>query len=519
MKMYDKSIVASGHKLVSEAAAEILRSGGNAFDAVVAAGFASAVVEPALTSLGGGGLMVGHDQKSGQDVFYDFFVDTPGLGRENDVFEPDFFAVTVDFSGSSQDFNIGSGSVAVPGTLKGLLHIHKRLGWMDLSDVVHPAKTFAATHTLNEQQGHFLKLLYPIMTLDPRGRAIYQPDDNYLQPGDEVRNRNIKDFIDRLVIEGDDCFYHGEIATQIENEMQERGGLLTAKDLATYKVIERKPLTISYKDYKFLTASEPSMGGTLIALSLLLRQKQGVAHSHVWGSAHQLEATVNTMQEVERLRLSGITNPESLEEFISQNGKFNMADSEMAGTRQFNRGTTHVSIADSEGNCASMTCSNGEGSGYFAPGTGVMLNNMMGEDDLHPEGFHSSPPGERVFSMMSPSLLIKDGVVKLVIGSGGSKRIRTAVSQVLTQVVDYDKTLKDAVDAPRMYLDEDCLQVEPGFSHAVIEDIGNKYPVNLWAEKDVYFGGVHAVIPGKEGAGDPRRGGAVVHVPAHIDEK
>lgn len=513
MKMYDESIVASGHTLVSEAAAEILRNGGNAFDAVVAAGFASAVVEPALTSLGGGGLMIGHDQKTGQNVYFDFFVNTPGIGRENDSLKPDFFAVTVDFSGSSQDFNIGSASVAVPGTLKGLLHIHKKLGWMDLRDVLHPAKKYAARHILNTQQGHFLKLLYPIMTLDQKGRAIYQPDGNFLQPGDEVRNRNIQDFIDRLIFEGDDCFYRGDIAAQIEQDMLERGGLLTAKDLAAYQVIERKPLGITYKGYEFLTASEPSMGGTLIALSLLLRQRHGLSEAPVWGSAKQLETTVDTMQEVERLRLSGITNPQSLEKFMSQENIMSMAKSGVAGPPQFNRGTTHVSVADSEGNCASMTCSNGEGSGYFASTTGVMLNNMMGEDDLHPEGFHSSPPGERVFSMMSPSLLIKDGLVKLVIGSGGSKRIRTAISQVLTQVVDYGRTLQDAVDAPRMYLDGECLQIEPGFNSAAIEDIGNKFIVNLWAEKDVYFGGVHAVIPGKEGAGDPRRGGTVVHVP------
>jgi gamma-glutamyltranspeptidase / glutathione hydrolase len=169
------------------------------------------------------------------------------------------------------------------------------------------------------------------------------------------------------------------------------------------------------------------------------------------------------------------------------------------------------------GNCASMTCSNGEGSGYFAPDSGVMLNNMMGEDDLHPDGFHSAEPGERVFSMMSPSLLLKDGHVQLVIGSGGSKRIRTAVSQVLKQVVDFNRPLQQAVDAPRLYLDEDCLQVEPGFSESALSAVKDRLPVNIWPEKDVYFGGVHAVLPGVEGAGDPRRGGAVVIVSQNED--
>ena len=140
MRRYDRSIVASGHQLASEAAGKILAAGGNAFDAVVAAGFVSAVAEPALTSLGGGGFMVGHSEKTGQNMCFDFFVDTPGRGREGDIFDPDFFKITVDFGGSSQDFNVGLGSVAVPGTLKGLLHIHRKLGSMKLSEVVSPGK-------------------------------------------------------------------------------------------------------------------------------------------------------------------------------------------------------------------------------------------------------------------------------------------------------------------------------------------------------------------------------------------
>ena len=156
-----------------------------------------------------------------------------------------------------------------------------------------------------------------------------------------------------------------------------------------------------------------------------------------------------------------------------------------------------------------MTCSNGEGSGYFAPGTGVMLNNMMGEDDLHPEGFHSSPPGERVASMMSPSLLMQGERVKLVIGSGGSKRIRTAISQVLSQVVDFGRGLQTAVEAPRLYWDGEVTQIEPGFSEEAIAELKKVGKVNIWELQDVYFGGVHAVIPGLDGAGDQRRGGAV----------
>lgn len=505
MSKYDRSIVASGHSLVSKAAGEILAAGGNAFDAVVGAGFASAVLEPALTSLGGGGLMVGFSEDIGEDFFFDFFVDTPGLGLDHENVDPDFFAVTVDFSGSSQDFNVGAGSVAVPGTLKGLFHIHSRLGKMDLVDVIHPAKEFAAGHILNDQQAHFLKLLYPIMTLTSSGKAIYEPRGEYLRAGDQCINRDMVSFLDQLAIEGDSCFYKGDIARAIDREMRDRGGLLTAADLAAFEVKERKPLRVPYRKGTLLTAPEPSMGGTLIGLSLSLLAGQDAGGTD-WGSRSHLLRTVGLMTEVERLREEGVTTPANLYTFIDNGEIFGDACERV---RLFSRGTTHVSVADRYGNCASMTCSNGEGSGYFAPGTGVMLNNMMGEDDLHPEGFHSSPPGERVYSMMSPSLLLEEGHVRLVIGSGGSKRIRTAISQVLSQVVDFERGLQRAVDSPRLYLDEGLLQIEPGFDREALQALESILPINVWQQKDVYFGGVHAVIPGEEGAGDPRRGGAV----------
>ena len=508
MRRYDRSIVASGHRLVSRAAGQILAAGGNAFDAVVAAGFVSAVAEPALTSLGGGGFMVGHNEKTGQSMCFDFFVDTPGRGRENHVFTPDFFPVTVEFGNSFQDFNIGLGSVAVPGTLKGLLHIHKRLGHMPLADVILPAKQAAQQHKINEHAAHFLKLLHPIMTLTERGRQIYEPGGSYLGFGDTLKNPEIVDFLDQLSREGTESFYLGEIARQIDQEMRHGDGFLTARDLAAYEVKERKPLQVPYRDHQFITVPEPSMGGTLIALSLSLMAGQA-QKDYPWGSAEHLLDTVGVMQQVEGLRETGVITPLALQQFVQ-----NQTDvaASVEKIRLFSRGTTHVSVADNKGNCAGMTCSNGEGAGYFAPGTGIMLNNMMGEDDLHPEGFHSSPPGERVFSMMSPSLLLKDGQVQLVIGSGGSKRIRTAVSQVLSQVVDFKRPLQQAVDAPRLYLDGECLQLEPGFSEAAVKSLQAQLPVNLWSTKDVYFGGVHAVIPGIAGAGDPRRGGSVVSV-------
>ncbi len=510
MSLYKRSVVATGHELVSQAAADLLKAGGNAFDAVVAAGFAGAVAEQTLTSLGGGGFLLartceGTDPPC-REIFFDFFVDTPGRGLAV-VPEPHFFPVTVNFGGSGQDFNIGLGSVAVPGTLKGLLHVHDRLGRLDLADVLQPATQLAKGHTLNDFQSGFLKLLHPIMTMTETGCNLYEPDGRYMQLGDVLVNREMADFLDMLAHDHGRSFYKGDIARAIDRDMREGQGFLTYKDLAGYEVIERKPLRVPYRGRTLLTGPPPSLGGSLIGLSLsLLEQMEPL---ETWGSPEHVLRTTGLMREVERLRNMGVSTPEGLKEFLATGKVAESTDR----IRQFSRGTTHISIADRDGNVASMTCSNGEGSGYFAPGTGVMLNNMMGEDDLHPEGFHESPPGKRVASMMSPSVLVKDdGSVELVMGSGGSKRIRTAMTQVLSQIVDFGYSIEDAVHAPRLHWDGSMLQVEPGFSDAAVRELSKRLPVNVWQELNVYFGGVHTVIPGETGVGDPRRGGSVAVV-------
>ena len=493
MKKLSKAIVATGHPLVSGAAVEILKKGGNAFDAAVGAGFAGAVAEQTLTSLGGGGFLLARTNQ-GEEVLFDFFTDTPGRGLTNNDLDPHFFPVTIHFPGSDQDFNIGLGSVAVPGNLKGFLHVHKRLGRLPLEEILQPAILLASEGLeLNDWQGYFLNLLEPIVTHSPVGRKLYTLDGACAKQGDHITNPEIADFLSQLPKDQGENFYNGDLAKTIGKDMQAGQGLLTAADLAAYKVIERTPLAIGYRDYTLLTNPHPSMGGSLIGLALSLLETQDMSIKY-HSPAHVLQSA-KLMTEVERLREQGI-NAQSMEKSGEK-------------LRQFSRGTTHISVADAEGNVASMTCSNGEGSGYFVPGTGVMLNNMMGEDDLHPEGFHSSPPGQRVSSMMSPSLLLKNNEVAMVIGSGGSKRIRTAITQVISSIVDFGIPVQQAVEAARIHWDGSIMQVEPGLPQESLDALQQHWPVNIWSAIDVYFGGAHTVLPDIAGGGDPRRGGSV----------
>ncbi len=480
--------VASGHPATTAAAAEVLRAGGNAVDACVAAGFAASVAEPTLTSLGGGGFLLARTA-AGEEVVFDFFVDTPGRGlaptRGALPGGLDFDEVVVSFSGADQGFHVGLGSVAVPGCLAGWLHAHRRMGRIPLAEVVAPARRLADEGVeINEQQAYLLRILEPILTRTADAAAIVAPGGRLLGRGDLLVNGALAAFLGQLDERG---FAEPSLAGRVDAEMRSSGGLLTAQDLTGYQVIERAPLEVQWRGHRLLTNPPPSFGGELVALGLLLLEDRA-GWPAAAGSIEHAVSLAEAMVATDDIRRAGDV-PGAL------------------ARRRSTGGTTHVSVRDGEGNVASMTTSNGEGSGWLFPGTGVMANNMMGEDDLHPDGFHAVPAGQRVASMMAPTVAVApDGTAELVVGSGGSKRIRTALVQVLAGVIDQGRDLADTVNAPRLHWDGEVLHAEPGWSEAALAALEDRWPVRRWEQRDLYFGGVHAVAPGVA-AGDPRRGG------------
>jgi gamma-glutamyltranspeptidase / glutathione hydrolase len=476
--------VASGHPATTAAAIDVLESGGNAVDACVAAGFAAAVAEPTLTSLAGGGFLLART-RAGEEVLFDFFVDTPGLGRPPRDAPLDFDEVVVRFSGAEQGFHVGLGSAAVPGCLAGLLHAHGRLGRVDLAVVTAPAQRLASQGVeVNDQQAYLLRILEPILTRTPEAAEIAAPGGRLLREGDRLTNPALAEFLGALDDRG---FAEPALTAAVERAMDAGGGLVTAEDISGYRVVEREPLAVQWRGHRLLTNPPPAFGGELVALSLLELEGRPGWPATIASEAHAT-ALAEAMIATDAVRAGGGVGEEL--------------------RRRSTGGTTHVSVADSEGGAASMTTSNGEGSGWLLPGTGVMANNMMGEDDLHPGGFHTTRPGERVASMMAPSLVVDaDGLVRLVVGSGGSKRIRTALAQVIAGVVDQGRALIDAVEAPRIHWDGERLHVEPGWPDGVVGVLEARWPLTRWPQRDLYFGGVQAVAPAHEAAADPRRGG------------
>jgi gamma-glutamyltranspeptidase / glutathione hydrolase len=498
-------VVAAGHPATLEAAATVLRAGGNAYDAVIAAGFAASVAEPCLSSLGGGGFLLA-STAAGRRTLFDFFVDTPGRARDTTGHLPHLEPVTLRFGGAEQVFHVGHASVAVPGCLAGYLHVHRRLGRAPLSVVVEPALQLARTGVvIGPDQGSVVRLLRPIFARGTDAARMFVPDDVEFSDTAAVTNPALADFLGAVADGTVTGFDDPDVIGPIVQDMDAAGGLLTAEDLRAYAVVEREPLRVDGRGWAVVTNPEPSYGGRLITRALRMLADEGPAGPA--GSGPRLEQFARVLDAVTRLHRDGDHDgPGDVE------GSGDHGDGEDVDRPRTARGTTHVSVVDRDGNLAAMTTSNGSGSGLSLGTTGVLANNIMGESDLHPAGFHRGPAGQRVGSMMAPSVLLRDGAPDVALGSGGSERIRSALTQTLAHLIDDRVDLRTAVLAPRIHVVDDVVQVEPGFAAEAVGELATARAVNVWSVTDLYFGGVHAVATDGDHAADPRRGGRSARV-------
>ncbi len=509
-------VIAAGHQKTAEAGIEILRSGGNAFDAAVAAILASFVAEPGFTSAAGGGFLLAHTH-SNRNILFDFFSQTPRQKRNpQDI---NFYPVEVNFGTVVQEFHIGLGSMAVPGNIAGIFHIHKKLGKLPLAVIAEPAIHYARNGIkLNPFQYHCLTdILAPIVTANKEGKSVFIFNNEPLEENGLLRMPEFADTLTYLIKAGERAFYEGDIALQLVKDCQELGGHLTLEDLRQYRVIEREPLPIDYRGNTLLTNPPPSSGGILIAFALKLLSSLDVA-SIGFGTTRHLEILAQVMQLTNESRKNGydkrLYHGNIAEEFLASQ-TFLQSQQALVETTNKWGSTTHISVIDRDGNAASVTTSNGEGSGYVIPGTGIMINNMLGEEDLNPHGFHQWQENRRISSMMAPTLVLQEGQPKIALGSGGSNRIRTAILQVISNILDFQMSAHAAVDSPRVHWERNIFNIEPGFPEAEGEALAlpPSDRVLRWQEKSLFFGGVHTVLETAdgaiEGAGDRRRDGVV----------
>jgi gamma-glutamyltranspeptidase/glutathione hydrolase len=459
--------IAAGHPLTAEAGGRVLAEGGNAVDAAVAAGFASWVTESALTGPGGGGFMLVHRASDRSTRLLDFFVAVPSGGVDPAAMD----AVDVVFdSRTTQVFMIGPASVAVPGTAAGLELAHRRFGSLPWRKLVEPAVDLARLGVeVTPTQAYLHDLL----------AAIVGPSPGV---GELLRNVDFAVTLERIAAEGTGFLYTGDVG----EALCETAPQITPDDLSSYRVITRRAVKTAFRGHEFASNPPPASGGVLIAYGLRRLEARGS-----FGAADVVE----TMRSQDEVR-------DSL--FQAQLYRGGLARRLVDAPSM----TTHISVVDGEGNAASLSCSLGSGSGVVVPGTGVFLNNMLGEPDL--AGSHR--PASRLTSMMAPSICFDGDRVRLVVGSAGSARLRGAIMQVVVNVLARGLGVGDAVESPRVHWDGDVVQAEGGADIGGIEAAG----VNEWQSTNLYFGGVNAVEVLRDAtlaaAGDPRRGGHAVVV-------
>ena len=446
-----RAAVAAGHPATAEAGLEILQEGGNAADAAVAASLASCVAETVMTGLLGGGH--GAVSWEGDVRMLDFFVAVPGLGvgrREVELVE-----LEVPFGAELVHYAVGIGSCAVPGVLAGLDELWRAHGSMPWPRLVEPALRLAREGVeMPPAHAACLEMLAPVMTMR-EGERIYSPKGRLLLTGERLEQPGLVRALELVAAEGGRSTSLEEALLAL---MEERGGLVTEEDLRRYEPVWAEPVEAEYVGAKLFS-----------------------------------RASLNSPLPV----LTALTEPGPVEIALALRGHDRTGD------------TTNLAVVDRDRNAVVLTTSLGLGSGDWLPGLDVHLNSMLGEADLLVGEVAS---GDRMASMMSPTIGYDAEGLAVVIGAAGGTRLRSALVQVLSGLLDEGLSPRDAVDRPRLHPVGELVHLEPGFPDRVpdaLERVG--FTVRVWPARHHYFGGV-SLVTRSGAAGDPRRSGAASHL-------
>jgi gamma-glutamyltranspeptidase / glutathione hydrolase len=505
-----KGAIAAGHRLTAETGARVLEEGGNAVDACVAAGIASWVTESTLTGPGGGGFLLVYRARDAVTSVLDFFVAVPGLGAAQSN-PAEMEEIDVDFAESSVAYRIGAASCAIPGAAAGLEEAHRAFGSLPWNVLFEPAIELARRGVeLTRQQAHLHAILDLILRHTDEGRRVYGRGERRLVAGDVLVQPDLAETLERLARYGATELYEGELGQTLTRHVQDEGGSIGAGDLREYRVIKRRPVRTRFCGHEFLSNPPPSTGGILIGYGLRLLDRLGRAGAA--GTAEAMAQLVEIMREQNRAR------DDRFGRDLYRGGLAGrlLDDVTLAEAVERVRGTTHISVVDEAGNAASMTASTGSGSGVIVTGTGIHLNNMLGEFDLAGAG-GTGRPGTRLTSMMAPSLVLREGVPRLAVGSAGSRRLRGAIMQIVINSIVDELPVRDAIERPRVHLEDPHVHCEGGTDAAELDRLEQMgYDVVRWRRRNLFFGGAAAVEAFPDGrlaaAGDPRRGGAGIVV-------
>jgi gamma-glutamyltranspeptidase/glutathione hydrolase len=504
---------AAGTPYAAEAAAETYRAGGNAADAAVAAAAAVGVTEPLMSSIGGGGFALVRDS-SGRAELIDYYDVMPGKGLPASAFGAGGAPQTVILKyGAGVRSIVGGASSAVPGSLRGWEKILERHGRLGLGEALAPAIRLAREgFNLCRTSGLWFQVAEEVLRLtDETRKHFYKGDRVYLE-GEEVRFPELADTLQAVGEVGVELFYEGELARRISSYMLKMGGIITEEDLAEYGVVVREPMSVSYGAGAMYTNGPPSAGGPTLAQMLKVLSAYDLVAMPDEQYAMLLAGAMKlALEDRDSQYLDGDRNGEVAQRLT---GDEYAAEQRRRIFSSFGSPhTTHLSCVDGDGLAVSITASMGYGSGLVVPGTGIPMNNTLGEPELNPRGFHALVPGERLVSSMSPTVVSSEVGGLISLGSPGASRIPTAILQTVINVVDFGMSLEEAVLAPRIHAEDDLFAYEAGARTADLDEYGR---VLSYETPNMFFGGVNAVRrtpAGRfEAAADPRRSGGTTFV-------
>ncbi|MDF8265144.1 gamma-glutamyltransferase [Luteipulveratus flavus] len=500
-----RTAVAAPNALAAQAGIDVVRLGGSAVDAALAAMSVTFVTEPGIVSALGGAY-VAVWPVGGGPVVIDGNVEMPGRGLPRERFGQGVRELWLDYAGG-MTVHAGAGSVATPGAFAAMDLAHHRYGHAPWSEVVAPAADVARHgFRVGATAGSYLQQVGdPLFSFDTGTRAQLIGDDGRpLSPGDTLADDRLADSLEQIAHEGARALYEGELGRRVADHLQHEGGLLTRADLEAYEPVVRPATLTRLRDWQVATNPPPSIGGPVLAA--MLRLLEGEVPS-----AAAMIAVQRTVLGHRRDRLDTAPDLETAgTELLAS------LDALVLDAVPRSQHTAHVSVVDSDGLACAITASSGYSSGVTAPGTGLLLNNCLGEPELNQRGLHALPPGTRLASNMAPTTARHDDGSVLAIGSPGADRITTALAQVISRYVIEGSRLQDAIDQPRLHVrlrSGDGIHVEhepaPDISRtlASLGLAGTEHQANA-----MYFGGVGAAHRSSTGdvsaAADPRRAAA-----------
>lgn len=502
-------MVASAHPLATRAGLDILKKGGNAVDAAVATAFALGVVEPYASGIGGGGFLLVYDAEKGRVAVIDYRETAPARTPERS---------------KSGEFRSGPRSVAVPGTVAGLAKALEDHGTLDLKRVLEPAIDLAGKgFPANRMLINMIENRREMLSKNPEAKRIYL-EPGYTE-GATVYQKDLARTFRAIAAGGPKVFYEGDISASVAGEMQRLGGRLSAKDLAAYRVVARKPVEGKYRGNQIFSMPPPSSGGVHIIELLNILEGCNLAEMGQ-NSAAAIQVMAEAMRRVFRDRskymgdpdfveipVKGLISDKYAEEIRKEIIRGRLNDHiKTPDPKRFESGqTTHVSVADSKGNLVALTQTLNSffGSGIVVPGTGIILNNEM--NDFGGWRANQARPGKRPVSNMSPTIVLREGKPFMSIGMAGATRIISGLPQIIMNMVDYGMDIQSAISVPRFYCSSEKISLESRIGPGIRKDLkGMGYEIDVRRDFDIYFGGAQGVmIDGKTGiiygGADPRR--------------